>query len=297
MDHDVIVIGGSYAGMSAALQLARARRSVLVVDAGQRRNRYAQTSHGFLGQDGRAPGEIARNAREQLERYPSVRWLEDTVETVQTSPRGFVGRTSGGMEISGRRLVIATGVVDHLPPVPGVREGWGRTVFHCPYCHGYELDQGDIGVLAVSAHSMHHALMLPEWGRTTFFTNAVFEPDMTQREQLAARGVTVESVPVHEFRGDEAAMILGDGRIVPVKGLFVMPRTAISVPWTGASGPAIDEGPTGQFIRTDAMKQTTIRHVFACGDVARAAGSVALAVGDGAFAGAAVHRSLMFPGH
>ncbi|MDR7219776.1 NAD(P)/FAD-dependent oxidoreductase [Aminobacter aminovorans] len=294
MDYDVIIVGGSYAGMSAGLQLARARRKVLVVDAGERRNRLASHSHGFLGQDGREPGAIAAEARAQLELYQTVSWVEGRAEGARRIEGGFAVDLSTGNLANGRRLVLAAGVSDSLPDIPGLRERWGKSVFHCPYCHGYELNQGRIGVLAVSEHSMHHGLMLPDWGTTTLFTNGVFVPDAEQFRQLAARGVAVEVALVREIRGAGADVVLDDGRVIALDGLFTMPKTSLQIPWAEQLGCELEAGPMGNFIRTDAMKQTTARGVFACGDIARAAGSVALSVGDGAMAGAATHRSLMF---
>ena len=135
MTYDAIIIGGSYAGLSAALTLARAKRRVLVVDAGQRRNRFAHSSHGFLTQDGADPAAIAATAREQLMKYPTVTWRDDTVvEATAGTPFGF--GLAGGERVEARRVVLATGVVDELPDLPGVAERWGRSIFHCPYCHG-----------------------------------------------------------------------------------------------------------------------------------------------------------------
>jgi len=152
---DALVIGGSYGGLSAAMQLARARRRVLVVDAGQKRNRFAKTSHGFLTQDGRSPDAIAADGRAQLLLYPTVRWLHGTATEAEPLQDGFAVRTEAGERLQARVLVLATGVVDELPDIPGVAERWGRHVFHCPYCHGYELDRGRIGVLGVGPTSLH----------------------------------------------------------------------------------------------------------------------------------------------
>ena len=147
-DHyDAIVIGGSYAGLSAALQLARARRRVLVIDAGVRRNRFASASHGFLGHDGRAPEAVAAEGRSQLLAYPNVRWVDGLAEDAHHRPDGRFGFRVGNAEVSAARLVLATGVRDELPPLAGLAERWGRSVFHCPYCHGYEMDAGRIGIV------------------------------------------------------------------------------------------------------------------------------------------------------
>lgn len=294
MKFDVIIIGGSYAGLSAALQLGRARKNVLVVDAGKRRNRFASHSHGFLGQDGKAPGEIVAEARRQIERYKTIEWAEGSVTDVEGSSGDFVVEIDGRRRESAARLILAMGVTDELPDIAGLKERWGSSVFHCPYCHGYELDQGKIGVIAASPMAIHHALMLPDWGETTFFTNGIFLPDEDQAALLSARGVRVEKDRIAEIAG-HADVVLADGRSIALAGLFTQPKLRITSDWIGKLGCSVEEGPMGSSIITDAMKQTTARGVFACGDVARPAGSVALAVGDGAMAGAAAHRSVLFP--
>ncbi|MGP4673641.1 NAD(P)/FAD-dependent oxidoreductase [Agrobacterium salinitolerans] len=294
MKFDVIIIGGSYAGLSAALQLGRARKNILVVDAGERRNRFASHSHGFLGQDGKAPGEIITEARRQIERYPTIDWAEGRVTDAEGSFGDFVIEIDGGRRETADRLILAMGVADELPALAGLKERWGSSVFHCPYCHGYELNQGKIGVIAASPLAIHHALMLPDWGETTFFTNGVFEPDADQNALLSKRGVRVETTRIREITG-HADVVLADGRSIALAGLFTQPKLRIASNWLEKLGCAVEEGPVGSSIVTDPMKQTTAPGIFACGDVARPAGSVALAVGDGAMAGAAAHRSILFP--
>jgi thioredoxin reductase len=290
---DVAVIGGSYAGLSAALQLARARRRVVVIDAGVPRNRLAHASHGLLAQDGRPPAAIAADGRAQLLTYPTVEWRSGLATTAARRDDGFdIEMASGGL-VYARRLVLATGVVDELPPVEGLAERWGRYVFHCPYCHGYELNQGAIGVLAAGPAALHQALMLPDWGQVTLFTNDRLELDPGQRRDLLARGVRIETTPVVRLV-DTATVVLADGRALAHEGLFTQPHTRPSSPLAEHLGCAHDEGPLGTFVRTDALKATTAPGVFACGDSARGAGSVALAVGDGAQAGISAHRSLLF---
>nr|WP_315260895.1 NAD(P)/FAD-dependent oxidoreductase [uncultured Duganella sp.] len=292
-EFDVIVVGGSYAGLSAATQLARARRRVLVIDAGQRRNRYAQHSHGFLGQDGREGAAIAAEGRAQLMKYPTVQWQEGAATQASPHDGGFRVTLADGSAHHAQRLVLATGMADELPPIPGLAERWGSNVFHCPYCHGYELDQGRIGVLATGAHSLHHAMMLPDWGTVTFFLNSVFEPDDEQLVKLEARGVTIERTPVRAITG-KATVELQDGRAIALDGLFVLSRLHSASPLAEALGCEMEEGPMGRYVRTDMMKATSVPGVYAAGDAARMAGSVAFAVADGAMAGAASHQSLVF---
>ncbi len=150
MMYDVIIVGGSYAGLSAGLQLARARRQVLVIDAGQRRNRFAATSHGFLGQDGQAPEVIAAEGRSQLMEYPTVTWGQGSAVQVNQQAEGFRVRTEHSGTFHARRLILATGVVDELPAVEGLKERWGTRVFHCPYCLAMNLTK------AVSASWQPH---------------------------------------------------------------------------------------------------------------------------------------------
>ena len=293
MKHDVIVVGGSYAGMAAALQLLRARRSVLVIDAGKRRNRSASHSHGFLGQDGVDPAELARVARAQLAAYPTLTWL-DGEATQATGVRDDFQVASGGATYSARRLLLAVGVSDRLPDIAGLPERWGRSVFHCPYCHGYELDRGRIGVIATGPMSIHQAQLLPEWGDTTFFLDGACELDAAAADDLARRGVTVESRRIARI-DDHADVVLADGTRLPFAGLFTAPRNAPATPLAERLGCQLAETPVGVQIRTDETKETTVPGVFACGDAARVPHSVSLAVGDGAWAGAQLHRSLVWP--
>lgn len=294
MQFDALIIGGSFAGISAALQLARARQNILVIDGGSRRNRFADHSHGFLGQDGRPPQHIIADAKAQLLKYPTVTWQDGIAEKARRDGAQFIVTLEDGTDFSGRYVLLATGVRDTLPDIPGLWQRWGKSVFHCPYCHGYELNQNPVGVLAVSEASMHQALMLPDWGPTTFFLNDAFAPDERQHQQLLARGITIEPCPVDEIKGDQATIMLSDGREIDLAGLFVAPRTEIASPIAQQLGCAMEEGPTGAFIRTDQIMETSIPGVFACGDAAMAMGSVALSVANGARAGAAVHYSLIF---
>ncbi|RKQ72254.1 NAD(P)/FAD-dependent oxidoreductase [Oceanibaculum indicum] len=294
MQHDVIVIGGSYAGMAAALQLLRARRRVLVIDAGQRRNRFAARSHGFLGQDGADPGEIARTARAQLQAYPALDWVEGTASAATGAKDGFSVTLADGAGHAGRRILLATGVSDQLPPVAGLAERWGRTVFHCPYCHGYELDRGRIGVIATGPMSVHQAKLLPEWGEVTFFTNEALTLEPLDRQDLARRQVTIEEAPIARISGG-ADVVMRDGRELAFAGLFTASRCVPASPLAAEMGCEMMETPMGIQVQTSSAKETSIPGVYACGDAARVPHSVSLAVGDGAWAGAQLHRSLVWP--
>lgn len=297
MLHDAIVVGGSFAGLSAAMQLARARRRVLLVDAGLPRNRFADASHGFLGQDGKAPAAILREAACQVAAYPTVEIVRgEAQEAVRDTDGDFTVRISGGRTARARRLVLATGVADILPDVPGLKERWGATVLHCPYCHGYEVRDRPLGVLANHPIAAHQAAMIPDWGPTTLFTQGRFEPDAEQLTHLAARGVTIERQPVMALLGDAPALEavrLADGQVITINALFVAPSTWMTSPLAEQLGCAFDDGPLGPTIHTDDWKATSIPGVYAAGDAARPMHNATLASADGVMAGVGAHQSLI----
>jgi thioredoxin reductase len=293
MDHDVIVIGGSYAGMAASLQLLRARRSVLVIDAGLRRNRFAAASHGFLGQDGVDPAVIAQQARRQLEAYPTLTWIDGGAVSVTGERDSFIVGTAEGTVHHGRRILFATGVTDLLPQIAGLADRWGRSIFHCPYCHGYELNQGRIGVIATGPMSAHQAQHLTEWGIITLLTNGVLTLAPEMRQTLANKAVTIEDTPIAEIEGG-ADVRLADGRLLPFAGLFTSAKVTSSSTLPAEIGCTIAEGPMGEMIGVDASKRTSVPGIFACGDLAQMPHSLSIAVGDGALAGLHLHRSLVW---
>ena len=295
--YDVIVVGGSYAGMAAALQLLRARRRVLVIDAGQRRNRFAAHSHGFLTQDGEDPAVIAATARAQLERYPTLSWRKGSVANVSGAKDRFEVLTEDGERLATRRVILATGLADTLPEIPGLAERWGQSVFHCPYCHGYELDFGRIALIANGPEALHHAPLFTEFGQATLLTNALFPLEPETCRSLTDRGLTLEGRAILEVAGPLEGPVevrFRSGEPISFVGLFVATKTRPASLPAEALGVALEETPMGTQYRTDGFKETSIPGLYACGDAARVPHSVSLAVGDGAWAGAMVHRSLVF---
>ncbi|GGJ95184.1 NAD(P)/FAD-dependent oxidoreductase [Pseudomonas matsuisoli] len=290
---DVIIVGGSYAGMAGALQLARARRHVLIIDSGKPRNRFAARAHGVLAEDGRSPAEITAIAQAQLLAYPTVTWQKASAVSATREEGVFTVYTDIGTRFQSRRLLLATGIRDELPAISGLQERWGRSVFHCPYCHGYELGQARLGVIASNEHSFHQALLVPEWGETTFFLNAQFEPDAEQHSLLDARNVRVEKAAI-ECVKDKATVRLVDGREFEFAGLFVAPNTTAVHPLADELGCEYTETPFGgPVIETDVFKQTSVSGLFACGDAAHAPGALSFAVADGMMAGLGIHHSLI----
>ncbi|RQT04106.1 NAD(P)/FAD-dependent oxidoreductase [Burkholderia contaminans] len=296
--HEVIVIGGSFAGLSAAMQLARARRGVLVIDAGRPRNRFASHAHGFFGQDGKPPAQIVDEAAAQLAAYPTVQRIAGDVRTAERDADGrFHVTLADGSRASTDRLILATGIRDELPALPGLAERWGVSVLHCPYCHGYEVSGQRLGVLASHPLSVHQAILIPDWGPTTWFTQGVVDANEEEAALLDARGVRIERSPVVEILGDAPrieALRLADGQVVPVDALFVGAHTAMASDLAQQLGCAFDDGPLGPVVRVDAMKQTSVAGVFAAGDASTPMTNATFASASGVMAGVAAHRSLIF---
>lgn len=297
-DIEAIVVGGSFAGLSAAMQLARARRRVLVIDGGKPRNRYAEHAHGFLAQDGRAPHEIMRDASDQLRRYPKVEFFHGQAVAARRADDGesFALDLEDGRTVHGRSVVLATGLRDELPPVAGLQERWGKTVLHCPYCHGYEVGGRPLGVLANHPMSTHQAVILPDWGPTTYFTQGKFEPDEATLAHLKERGVAIERSPIVELLGHAPqleAVRVADGRVLKLAAIFTAPTLRMASPMAHELGCAFEEGPLGPYIKVDDVKQTSVPGVFAAGDAASPMHNATLASAAGVMAGFGAHRRLM----
>ena len=296
MQHDAIIIGGSFAGLSAAMYIARARRSVRVIDAGLPRNRFAEQSHGFFGQDGSAPGAMLDTARAQVAAYPTVRITDGRALTASSEDDGFAVTLESGEQLHGSRLVLAYGISDKLPALPGLAERWGHTVIPCPYCHGFEFGGQRLGVLYSVPMSLHQAKLVTDWGPTTLYLNGA-ELDPAAADDLQARGVRIEPARLVALHGENkrlSSVELADGRLDPVDALFVGPRIRANSDIADQLGCAMDDHPLGQIIHTNEMKQTSVSGVFAAGDIARGAHSVTWASADGVMAGVALHRSLVF---
>jgi thioredoxin reductase len=297
MQFDAIIIGGSFAGLEAATYLARGMRTVVVIDSGYPRNRFAAHAHGYLSRDGASPREILDAARAQVAAYPSVHFVDGSATAATAVEDGFVVRTHDDSAITGKRLVLAFGISDQLPNVPGLAERWGKTVNHCPYCHGYEFGSSPRGVLHLSENSSHQARIIREWGPVTYFLDGAFVESDTLSE-LSKLGITIVPDPVDQLvgNGDQLEGVqLADGRLVPVAALYVMPRTILNSDIAAELGCEVETGPQGPIVRTDEFRSTTVPGVYAAGDIARAMHSITLAAADGMMAGTALHRSLFMP--
>lgn len=294
MNPDVLIVGGSYAGIAAGLILARARRPVTIIDAGTPRNRAASHSHGVLGMDGISGAELLKNARQQLLDYPSVRWLHAEAVQAHASSAGVQVQTADGQRLAARKLLLATGIADQLPDLPGLAERWGSTVLHCPYCHGYEVGGGAIGLLGGQPFSASKAPLFADWGNVTFFSQGR-EIGADDSAALMQRGVQLETTPVVRVQGDQPTWLeveLADGRRIAQRALFVPALQGMATPLVQQLGCALVESPLGVLVEVDAMKQTSVANVYAAGD-ATTVGNITLATAEGVRAGIAVHHALV----
>ncbi|MGW8983071.1 NAD(P)/FAD-dependent oxidoreductase [Streptomyces parvus] len=300
--YDVVIVGGGAAGLSGALALGRARRSVLVIDAGEPRNAPASHVHNYLGRESTPPGELLAIGRGEAAGY-GAEIVEGRVASAEKLPeQGFRVVTEDGRSVEARRLLVTTGLVDELPPVPGLAARWGREVLHCPYCHGHEVADRPIGVLATGPLAVHQALMWRQWSDdVTLFLHTGPEPTEEEYEQLAARGVAVVD---GEVTGLEVAddrftgVTLASGRVVPREALVVQARFVARSAVLESLGlkPVAQEmggAVIGSYIPTDPTGATEVPGVWAAGNVTRLTEQVIGAAAAGLMAGGAVNGDLI----
>lgn len=300
--YDVVVVGGGAAGLSAALVLGRARRRVLVVDAGAPRNAPAAHMHGFLSRDGMAPGELLAVGRAEVAAY-GVELVEGTVTGLEVTggddAPGVVEvwhrvHLAGGEAVDARRLLVTTGVWDDVPDLEGVRERWGRDLLHCPYCHGWEVRDEPLGVLGTIAGSVQHALLVRQWSDDVTFFSHTYALDDAERRRLAARGVAVVPGEVARLVVEDDRLTgvgLADGRVVPRAAVFVRPGIRPH-PDGLLAGLGCDHDDAG-FVVTDATGRTSSPGVWAAGNVADPRAQVITAAGAGSAAAIAINNDLV----
>jgi thioredoxin reductase len=288
--YDVVVIGAGAAGLSAALVLGRARRSVAVVDGGAPRNAPAAHMQGFLSRDGMPPAELLRAGRSEVRRY-GVELVDDHVVEVAS---GFGVRLAGGDTLAARRLLFATGAMDDLPDIPGARERWGRDFLHCPYCHGWEVRDQPIGVLGTSPGSVGHAHLLRQWSEDIVYFAHTETVSTGDRASLRARGIRVVDGTVARFSivGDRLdAVELTDGRRVPRAAVFMQPTLhGASADLAESLGCDVDES---GFIRADATGRSSVPGVWVAGNASNPRAQVITAAGEGSAAAIALNADLV----
>jgi thioredoxin reductase len=296
--YDVVVVGGGAAGLSGALALGRARRSVLVVDGGQPRNAPADAMHNYLGRDGTPPGELLAAGRAEVAGYGGEVRSGGAV-AARAEDGGFVVDLADGSAVRARRLLVTTGLVDQLPDVPGLRARWGRDVLHCPYCHGWEVRDQAIGVLATGPRAVHQALLFRQWSAdVTFLSHTMAPPAGEEAAQLAARGIGVVGGEVASLEVVEDRLVgvrLADGTTVGLQALAVSPRMVARAGFLAALGlrPAEHPSGLGAHIPADATGRTEVPGVWVAGNVTDLAAQVGAAAAGGAAAAAQINADLV----
>jgi thioredoxin reductase len=288
--YDVLVVGGGPAGLNAALVLGRARRRVAVVDAGSPRNAPAAHMQGFLSRDGMSPADLLAAGRAEVTDY-GVELVEDQVDAIEAR---FSVRLARGRELTARRILIATGVHDELPEIPGVRERWGRDLLHCPYCHGWEVRDQSLGVLGTLPGSVQHAQLVRQWSDDVAFFVHTYDLTGDDEVQLEARGVQI-------VRGEIARLVveddrltgveLTDGRVIARAAVFIRPG---NVPHADGllAGLGCDVDEAG-FVTVDATGRTSTLGVWAAGNVVDPRAQVITAAGAGSAAAIAINADLV----
>ena len=299
--YDVLVIGGGTAGLSAALVLSRARRSVLVVDAGAPRNAPADHVHNYLGREGMAPADLAAQGRAEVRGYGGEVVSGNVTAATPAPAGGFEVDLADGQRLHARRLLVATGLIDELPEVPGLAEQWGRGIVHCPYCHGWEIRDQAVAVLGSGPFAVHQALMFRQWSAdVTLVRHTAPTPDADQREQLAARGIVLveEEVTAVESSDDRiTGLRLRSGALVAAQAVTVTPRfVARTEALTGLGLEASDQqfGGTsiGSFIAADPTGATSVPGVWVAGNVAELSATVINSAAAGMTTAAAINADL-----
>jgi thioredoxin reductase len=296
--YDVVVLGGGAAGLNGALMLARARRSVLVIDAGTPRNAPAEGVHGLFARDGMPPAKLLEIARAEVQRYGGHA-VAGEVTHVSRDDGGFTVTSTDGTVVRGRRLLVTTGLVDELPDVPGLRARWGRDVVHCPYCHGWEIRDQAIGVIASGPLSVHQALLFRQWSDdVVFFTHTSPAPAHEQTEQLAARGIRVVEGEVTSIETVEDRLVglrLEDGTLLERQAVAVAPRMTARTDFLAALGlhPTAHPSGVGEHIAADPTGRTEVPGVWVAGNVTDLSAQVGAAAAAGASAAAHINADLV----
>jgi thioredoxin reductase len=291
--YDVAVIGGGAAGLSAALVLARARRTVLVVDAGTPRNAPAAHMHGYLSRDGLPPGELLALGRNEVNSYGGDIVAGTATDLVSDGGSGFWVLLADGQRISARRLLVTTGLRDELPDIPGLRDRWARDVLHCPYCHGHEVRDRRLGVLGGTPGAVRYAQIVRQWTDDLVYFTPPDTLTSAERTQLAARAVSVIEGTIERLiiDGDQLHGVqLNDGRVVPRDALFVPPRFVPNSHLIVGLGCDVDgDG----WITTDNTGRTTVPGVWAAGNIVDPRAQVITAAGAGSAAAIALNADLV----
>lgn len=291
---DVIIIGGSYAGLSAAMALGRALRTVLIIDSGQPCNRQTPHSHNFITHDGATPTLISSAAKEQVLQYPTVAFVNSLAVSGKKLDEKFEIEVDNGSRYSGRKVLFATGVRDVMPTISGFSECWGISVLHCPYCHGYEVRNEITGIIANGDMAFELSRLINHWTKDlTIFTNgpSLLKPE--QKQKIEAHNIRIVETVIGKIAHDKGYvkhLELTDGTKIDLKAIYARPTFVQHCTIPRDLGCELTEQ---SLLKVDAMQRTSIPGVFAAGDNSTLMRSVALAVASGGFAGASINKELI----
>lgn len=290
---EVIIIGASYAGLSAAMALGRSLRSVLVIDSGMPCNRQTPYSHNFITQDGETPAAIAEKAKAQVMKYKSIEFLEDLAVKGLKTQNGFTITTQHNQEFTAKKLIFATGIKDLMPGINGFAACWGISVVHCPYCHGYEIQNEKTAILANGKKAVHIASLVNNLTqKITILTNGKADFSEEEIRKLNNHGIPIietEVAEIEQENGQIKSVIFNDGGRIPFQAMYAaIPFVQSSDIPTSLGCEITEQG----YIKIDGFQKTTIHGVFACGDNSVMMRSVANAVYGGNFTGALVNKEL-----
>lgn len=290
---EVIIIGGSYAGLSAAMALGRALRNVLIIDSGLPCNRQTPHSHNFITQDGEKPKEIAQKAKAQVLKYKTVKFYNDLAISGEKTDNGFVIRTQNGEVFTTKKLVFASGVKDTMPEIEGFSDCWGITVVHCPYCHGYEVKQVKTGILANGDFALHYAQLIRNWTKElTIFTNGKSTLTQEQTEKIAKHNIPIVETEIASLKHESGYLqqiVFKDNSTVELKAIYSRPQFEQHCKIPESLGCELTEQ---GLLKVDMFQKTTVPNIFACGDNASPMRSVANAVATGNILGAVVNGGM-----
>ncbi|SEA55970.1 Thioredoxin reductase [Arachidicoccus rhizosphaerae] len=296
--HEVIIIGGSYSGMQAALTLGRALRQVLIIDAGKPCNRFAPQAHNLLGSEGTPPAELHQNARKQIAAYPGIQLLEDQVVNVYKQQDTFIIHTASGQRYSTAFLVMAAGLQDILPDIDGVWECWGKSIIHCPYCHGYEFKGARTALLISSDRDLHMVSMLKQWTPQlqVIVTDerSLSAPSLSflRREKISLIQGRLTAVKHEDGQLQSISLKDATGKIntIYLEVLYILPQIKQSLDLQATLGYQLtDSG----HIKVDEGRRTNIPGLYAVGDNSSRFRSLSQAIASGMAAGAMINFDLI----
>ncbi|MDF2454984.1 MAG: pyridine nucleotide-disulfide oxidoreductase [Cytophagaceae bacterium] len=290
---DAIIVGGSYAGLSAAMALGRSMRDVLIIDSGKPCNRQTPHAHNFITHDGETPAAIAAKAKQQVLAYPTVKLQEDFVTAIHKSSEHFSLLTKSGTAYQAKKVLLATGVKDLMPNIKGFADCWGISVLHCPYCHGYEVRETNLGVLGNGDLAFEMSKLIQHWSKDlTLFTNGASTLTVTQREALENKGIRVIEKEIAELvhkQGYLQQLIFQDGSSESLTALFA------KIPFEHYSETIPSDCKLTEmgYIQVDPMQKTSLPGLYAAGDCTYPFRTLTMAVSSGTMAGAAMNKELI----